>query len=52
MGAPPRHPDLFRRREYEDPVMMPMAANLTDQDIALLARYFSRLDGLETTEAE
>ena len=44
-------------RDYRDcrrnnPIMSPMAANLTDQDIAVLARYFARLDGLETTEAE
>jgi cytochrome c553 len=44
--------EAYRSGVRKDPVMMPMAANLTDQDIALLARYFSRLDGLETTEAE
>ena len=44
--------EAYRSGDRKDPVMMPMAANLSDQDIALLARYFSRLDGLETTEAE
>jgi cytochrome c553 len=44
--------EAYRSGVRKDPVMMPMAANLSDQDIALLARYFSRLDGLETTEAE
>ena len=42
----------FRTGERNNPVMMPMAAPLTDADIALLARYFSRLEGLETTVAE
>jgi cytochrome c553 len=33
-------------------VMAPMATSLSDADIRLLARYFSRLAGLETTVAE
>jgi cytochrome c553 len=33
-------------------VMAPMAMALSDADIKLLARYFSRLAGLETTVAE
>jgi cytochrome c553 len=33
-------------------VMAPMAMALNDADIDLLARYFSRLSGLETTVAE
>lgn len=32
-----------------DPVMMPMAAALTDADIKILAEYFSSLEGLVTT---
>jgi cytochrome c553 len=44
--------ERYRAGIRKDPVMMPMAANLSDQDIAILARFFSRLDGLETTEAE
>ena len=42
----------YRSGERGDAVMMPMAVNLSDQDIALLARYFSRLDGLETTKVD
>ena len=44
--------EQYRSGARKDPVMMPMAAPLTDADIALLARYFSRLEGLETTVAE
>jgi cytochrome c553 len=29
--------------------MSPMAAPLTDEDVKLLAKYFSSLKGLETT---
>jgi len=42
----------YRDGVRKDPVMMPMAAALSDQDIALLARYYSRIDGLETTVVE
>ena len=42
----------YRSGARKDPVMMPMAAGLSDADIKLLARYYSRLDGLETTVAE
>jgi len=44
--------EQYRSGARNDPVMMPMAAPLTDADIALLARYFSRLEGLETTVAD
>ena len=44
--------EQYRSGARKDPVMMPMAAPLTDADIALLARYFSRLEGLETTVVE
>ena len=44
--------EQYRSGARKDPVMMPMAAPLTDADIALLARYYSRLEGLETTVAE
>jgi len=44
--------EQYRSGARKDPVMMPMATPLTDADIALLARYFSRLEGLETTVAE
>jgi cytochrome c553 len=36
----------------KDPVMAPLVAALTDADVELLARFYSRLDGLETTEAD
>jgi cytochrome c553 len=32
--------------------MAPLVAALSDADVALLARYYARLDGLETTEAK
>jgi cytochrome c553 len=42
----------YRDGSRKDPVMVPMAATLSDRDVALLAKYYSRLDGLETTKAE
>ena len=42
----------YRDGKRGDPVMMPMAANLSDQDIKLLARYYAGLEGLETTVVE
>ena len=42
----------YRDGSRKDPVMAPMAATLSDSDVALLAKYYSRLDGLETTKAE
>jgi cytochrome c553 len=42
----------YRDGSRKDPVMAPMAATLTDDDVALIAKYYSRLDGLETTRAE
>jgi cytochrome c553 len=42
----------YRDGTRTDSVMAPMAAALTDADVALLARYYSSLDGLETTEAD
>jgi cytochrome c553 len=44
--------EQYRSGARKDAVMMPMAAPLTDADITLLARYYSRLDGLETTVVE
>ena len=41
--------DQYREGTRKDPVMAQMAASLTDADVKLLARYFSRLEGLETT---
>ncbi len=42
----------YRDGTRKDPVMAPIVAAMTDKDIAMLAKYYSRLDGLETTEAE
>ncbi len=39
----------YRDGSRKDPVMSPMAAPLTDEDVKLLAMYFSSLNGLETT---
>ena len=39
----------YRDGSRKDPVMSPMAAPLTDEDVKLLAKYFSSLKGLETT---
>ena len=54
-----QHEDYLENaiRQYKDgtrgdPVMSAQAAIIADEDIALLARYFSRLDGLETTLPE
>ena len=41
----------YRSGARKNPVMMPLAAGLTDSDIKLLAKYYSALDGLETTVA-
>jgi len=42
----------YRDGTRKDPVMAPMAAALSDSDVELLAKYYSRLDGLETTDAD
>jgi len=42
----------YRDGTRKDPVMAPMAAALSDSDVELLAKYYSRLDGLETTKAK
>ena len=42
----------YRSGARKDPVMGPLAAALSDADVKLLARHFSRLEGLETTVAE
>jgi cytochrome c553 len=39
----------YRDGSRKDPVMSPMAAPLSDEDVKLLAMYFSSLQGLETT---
>jgi cytochrome c553 len=40
----------YRHGTRKDAVMTQMAASLTDADVKLLARYYSRLEGLETTQ--
>ena len=40
----------YRNGSRKDPVMSPMAAPLTDEDVKILAKYFSSLQGLETTK--
>jgi len=40
----------YRGGERGDPVMSQMAAALTDEDVAVLAKYYAGLDGLETTQ--
>ena len=54
-----QHEDYLENaiRQYKDgtrgdPVMSAQAAMIADEDVALLARYFSRLEGLETTLPE
>ncbi|NIL93967.1 MAG: c-type cytochrome [Woeseiaceae bacterium] len=42
----------YRDGTRKDSVMGPMAAPLTDDDVKLLAKYYSRLDGLQTTKAD
>jgi cytochrome c553 len=42
----------YRDGTRNDPVMAPLVAALSDNDVALLAKYYARLDGLETTKAE
>ena len=42
----------YRNGTRKDAVMAPMAAPLTDEDVAQLARYFAGLKGLETTRPE
>ena len=42
----------YRNGTRSDPVMSAQAALIADEDIAKLAFYFSRLDGLETTKPE
>jgi cytochrome c553 len=42
----------YRDGTRKDPVMAPMVAALTDDDVELLAKFYSRLEGLETIEAD
>jgi cytochrome c553 len=42
----------YRDGTRKDPVMVPMAATLTDESVLQIAKYFASLEGLETTKAE
>ena len=42
----------YRDGSRKDPVMGAQAAMIAEDDVALLAKYFSGLDGLETTKPE
>lgn len=42
----------YRDGTRSQAVMAQMAAPLTDEDVAVLARFYSQLDGLETTRAD
>lgn len=42
----------YRDGSRNDPVMMPLAAALSDESVQQLADYFASLEGLETTEVE
>ena len=42
----------YRDGTRKNPVMGPMAAPLTDEDVKVLARFYSNLEGLETTVVE
>jgi len=42
----------YRDGKRTDPVMTAQAALIAEEDVALLARYFADLEGLETTFAE
>ena len=42
----------YRDESRKDPVMSAQAALIAEDDVALLAKYFASLDGLETTKPE
>ena len=42
----------YRDESRKDPVMSAQAALIAEDDVALLAKYFASLDGLETTRPE
>ena len=39
----------YRTGARQDPVMVSLASSLSDETIAMLAKYYSSLDGLQTT---
>ena len=42
----------YKNSDRANAIMVTQAGLIADEDIPLLARYFSRLQGLETTKAE
>ena len=42
----------YRDGSRKDPVMSPLVADMSDETVAQLAKYFASLEGLETTEVE
>ncbi len=42
----------YRDGSRKDPIMTAQAAIIAEEDLEILARYFSRLEGLETTEVD
>lgn len=42
----------YRNGTRQDPVMVSLASSLSDETIALLANYYSSLDGLQTTKVK
>ncbi len=44
--------DQYRNGNRQDPVMESLVSTLSDDTVALLAKYFSSLEGLRTTEVK
>jgi cytochrome c553 len=44
--------DGYRDGSRKGPVMAAQAALIAEEDVAVLAKYYASLDGLETTEPE
>ena len=42
----------YRNGTRQDPVMVSLASSLSDETITMLAKYYSSLDGLQTTEVK
>ena len=42
----------YRNGDRQDPVMVALVSTLSDDTVALLAKYFSSLEGLRTTEVK
>ena len=42
----------YRNGNRQDPVMVPLVSTLSDETVALLAKYYSSLEGLRATEVK